>query len=143
VGNPHAVILYQAVPGFVGSASIKWVEGIMVLREEFDGFYMKSNYTAPRADNDKEVYSLGSLEVKSIPTPSEGRGAPLRYLPTASGEAAGWHAGDTLTGCFARCRDPPSSGRRISRAPALAGRHSACSFSPSGRIGETTRRRSR
>jgi DMSO/TMAO reductase YedYZ molybdopterin-dependent catalytic subunit len=61
-GGPARVV----VPGFVGSASIKWVERIMVLAREFDGFYMKSNYTAPRADNDKEIYSLQSLEVKSV-----------------------------------------------------------------------------
>jgi len=61
-GGPARVI----VPGFVGSASIKWVERIMLLTEEFNGFYMKSNYTAPRADSDKEVYSLQSLEAKSI-----------------------------------------------------------------------------
>jgi DMSO/TMAO reductase YedYZ molybdopterin-dependent catalytic subunit len=54
------------VPGFVASASIKWLERVMVLADEFDGFYMKSNYTAPRVDNDKEVYSLQSLEVKSL-----------------------------------------------------------------------------
>ncbi|MGH7356865.1 MAG: sulfite oxidase [Candidatus Rokuibacteriota bacterium] len=68
-GGPARVI----VPGFVGSASMKWLERIMVLTEEFNGFYMKSNYTAPRADNDKEIYSLGSLEVKSlIVAPAEG-----------------------------------------------------------------------
>jgi DMSO/TMAO reductase YedYZ molybdopterin-dependent catalytic subunit len=54
------------VPGFVGSASIKWLERIMLLTEEFNGFYMKSNYTAPRVDNEAEVYSLQSLEVKSV-----------------------------------------------------------------------------
>lgn len=61
-GGPARAI----VPGFVGSASMKWLERIMVLPAQFDGFYMKSNYTAPRADNDKEIYSLQSLEVKSV-----------------------------------------------------------------------------
>lgn len=61
-GGPARVI----VPGFVGSASSKWIERIVLLAEEFDGFYMKSNYTAPRADDDKQVYSLQSLEVKSL-----------------------------------------------------------------------------
>jgi sulfite oxidase len=61
-GGPARVL----VPGFVASASIKWLERIMVQRDEFDGFYMKSNYTAPRVDNDKEIYSLQSLEVKSL-----------------------------------------------------------------------------
>jgi DMSO/TMAO reductase YedYZ molybdopterin-dependent catalytic subunit len=68
-GGPARIV----VPGFVGSASIKWVERITLLPEEFDGFYMKSNYTAPRVDNDKELYSLQSLEVKSlIVSPAEG-----------------------------------------------------------------------
>jgi len=62
----HGGPVRAIVPGFVGSASSKWLERIMVLPNEFDGFYMKSNYTAPRADNDKEIYSLQSLEVKSI-----------------------------------------------------------------------------
>ncbi len=62
----HGGPVRALVPGFVGSASIKWLERIAVLPDEFDGFYMKSNYTAPRADNDKEVYSLQSLEVKSV-----------------------------------------------------------------------------
>ena len=84
------------VPGFVGSASIKWLERIMVLPDEFNGFYMKSNYTAPRADNDKEIYSLQSLEVKSIiVSPSEGaRLAPGRV--TAWGWA--WSGEGDLTG---------------------------------------------
>ena len=61
------------VPGFVGSASVKWLERIVLLPEEFNGFYMKSNYTAPRADDEKEIYSLQSLEVKSlIVAPAEG-----------------------------------------------------------------------
>lgn len=72
-GGPARVL----VPGFVGSASIKWVERITLLPEEFDGFYMKSNYTTPRADNEKEVYSLQSLEVKSvIVNPREGARLP-------------------------------------------------------------------
>jgi DMSO/TMAO reductase YedYZ molybdopterin-dependent catalytic subunit len=74
------------VPGFVGSASIKWVERITLLPEEFDGFYMKSNYTAPRADNEKEVYSLQSLEVKSaIVAPREGA-----KLSAGSATVWGW-----------------------------------------------------
>jgi sulfite oxidase len=73
VPHLHGGPVRALVPGFVGSASIKWLERIMVLPDEFDGFYMKSNYTAPRADNDKDVYSLQSLEVKSlIVAPADG-----------------------------------------------------------------------
>jgi DMSO/TMAO reductase YedYZ molybdopterin-dependent catalytic subunit len=79
-GGPVRVV----VPGFVGSASIKWVERIMALTEEFNGFYMKSNYTAPRVDNDKEVYSLQSLEVKSIVV------SPAEGTKLAAGRATTW-----------------------------------------------------
>lgn len=73
IAHLHGGPVRALVPGFVGSASIKWLERIMVLPDEFDGFYMKSNYTAPRAENDKDVYSLQSLEVKSlIVAPAEG-----------------------------------------------------------------------
>lgn len=72
-GGPTRVI----VPGFVGSASVKWLERIMLLRDEFDGFYMKSNYTAPRGEDDKQIYSLQSVEVKSIiVAPAEGEKVP-------------------------------------------------------------------
>src|SRR2546427_494919 len=92
----HGGPVRAIVPGFVGSASIKWLERVMALTEEFNGFYMKSNYTAPRADNDKEIYSLQSLEVKSIiVSPSEGaKLAPGRV--TAWGWA--WAGEGELTG---------------------------------------------
>jgi DMSO/TMAO reductase YedYZ molybdopterin-dependent catalytic subunit len=54
------------VPGFIGSASIKWLERIVLLPDEFDGSYMKRSYRAPRADDEKDTYSLSSLEVKSL-----------------------------------------------------------------------------
>jgi len=77
-GGPARVV----VPGFVGSASIKWLERLMLLTEEFNGFYMKSNYTAPRADNDKEIYSLQSLEVKSVIVgPADGARLPAGRTP--------------------------------------------------------------
>src|SRR2546428_1133013 len=92
----HGGPVRAIIPGFVGSASVKWLERIMVLPDEFDGFYMKSNYTAPRADNDKDVYSLQSLEVKSvIVAPADGaRLAPGRvtvwgWAWTGEGELTG------------------------------------------------------
>ena len=82
----HGGPVRAIIPGFVGSASVKWLERILVLTEEFDGFYMKSNYTAPRVDNDKEVYSLQSLEVKSvIVSPADGA-----KLPPGRTTAWGW-----------------------------------------------------
>ena len=61
-GGPARIIS----PGFVGSASVKWVERIMVLPEEFDGAFMKRSYRVPRAEDEKDTYSLQSLEVKSV-----------------------------------------------------------------------------
>jgi len=85
------------VPGFVASASIKWIDRIMVQPEEFDGFYMKSNYTAPRVDNDKEIYSLQSLEVKSlIVEPADGAKLAQPGRITIRGWA--WSGEGELTG---------------------------------------------
>ena len=61
-GGPARVI----VPGFVGSASVKWIQRVVVLPDEFDGAYMKRSYRAPRAEDEKDTYSLQSLEVKSL-----------------------------------------------------------------------------
>jgi len=61
-GAPARVI----VPGWIGSASIKWLERIMVIPNEFDGSFMKRSYRAPRAEDEKDTYSLQSLEVKSL-----------------------------------------------------------------------------
>ncbi len=92
----HGGPVRAIVPGFVGSASIKWVERIMALPDEFNGFYMKSNYTAPRVDNDKEIYSLESLEVKSvIVSPAEGAKLTAGRV-TAWGWA--WSGEGNLTG---------------------------------------------
>jgi sulfite oxidase len=68
-GGPVRVI----VPGFIGSASIKWLEHVSVIPDEFGGQFMKRSYRAPRAEDEKETYSLQSLEVKSlIVGPAEG-----------------------------------------------------------------------
>ena len=92
-GGPARAI----VPGFVGSASVKWLERIMVMTEEFNGFYMKSNYTAPRVDNEKEIYSLQSLEVKSlIVSPLDGAGVGPPGPTVVSGWA--WAGEGELTG---------------------------------------------
>ena len=86
ISHLHGGPVRGIVPGFVGSASIKWLERIMVLPDEFNGFYMKSNYTAPRVENDKEVYSLQSLEVKSlIVAPADGA-----QLPAGRTAVWGW-----------------------------------------------------
>jgi sulfite oxidase len=74
------------VPGFVGSASIKWLERIMVLPEEFDGPFMKRSYRAPRAEDEKDTYSLQSLEVKSLIV----KPAADAKLPVGRTKVSGW-----------------------------------------------------
>ena len=79
-GGPARVI----VPGFVGSASIKWIERVMVIPDEFSGPFMKRSYRAPRADDEKETYSLQSLEVKSLIV------APLEGARLSAGRTTVW-----------------------------------------------------
>jgi DMSO/TMAO reductase YedYZ molybdopterin-dependent catalytic subunit len=44
----HGYPLRVVVPGWVGSASIKWVSGIEVLDAPFKGTYMDNSYRIPR-----------------------------------------------------------------------------------------------
>jgi len=91
-GGPVRVV----VPGFVGSASIKWLERIAVRTEEFDGAFMARSYRAPRAEDDKETYSLQSLEVKSLVIgPADGARLPAGKV-TVWGWA--WSGEGELTG---------------------------------------------
>jgi sulfite oxidase len=72
-GGPARVL----VPGWVGSASVKWLERILLIPEEFSGPFMKRSYRAPRAEDENETYSLQSLEVKSlIVGPADGAKLP-------------------------------------------------------------------
>jgi len=61
-GGPARLI----VPGWVGSASIKWLTRITLGSKEWDGPFMARSYRSPRADDPKDSYSLTSLECKSI-----------------------------------------------------------------------------
>ena len=81
-GFPARVV----VPGWIGSASVKWITHIRVIRDEFDGPFMKRSYRAPRAEDEKETYSLQSLDVKSvILQPADGQ-----QVPAGSVTVAGW-----------------------------------------------------
>jgi sulfite oxidase len=70
----HGYPLRTIVPGWVGSASIKWVTGIEVLDAPFKGTYMDSSYRIPRtpvAPGDKmpsDTVSVEAWPVKSIIT---------------------------------------------------------------------------
>jgi len=69
-GNPvphlHGGPVRLIVPGWVGSASIKWLTEITLAQKEWDGPFMARSYRSPRVDDAKESYSLTSLECKSI-----------------------------------------------------------------------------
>jgi sulfite oxidase len=61
------------VPGWIASASIKWVNHLTLADKEWDGPFMQRSYRSPRAEDPKETYSLQSLECKSvIVTPLDG-----------------------------------------------------------------------
>jgi DMSO/TMAO reductase YedYZ molybdopterin-dependent catalytic subunit len=54
------------VPGWVGSASIKWVTRLTLADKEWGGPFMARSYRSPRVDDPNQTYSLQSLECKSV-----------------------------------------------------------------------------
>ena len=68
----HGFPVRALVPGWIGSASIKWLQEIRVLTHEFHGFYMDPGYRIPVASPSEtesgpvKTVSLTSLRVKSI-----------------------------------------------------------------------------
>ncbi len=68
----HGFPVRALVPGWIGSASIKWLQEIRVLAHEFHGFYMDPGYRIPVASpsgpesGSAKTVSLTSLRVKSI-----------------------------------------------------------------------------
>ena len=68
----HGFPVRALVPGWIGSASIKWLQEIRVLSHEFQGFYMDPGYRVPIASpfaqesGPVRTASLTSLRVKSI-----------------------------------------------------------------------------
>jgi DMSO/TMAO reductase YedYZ molybdopterin-dependent catalytic subunit len=61
-GGPVRLI----VPGWVGSASLKWLTQLTLADTEWGGPFMARSYRSPRVDDDKQTYSLQSLECKSM-----------------------------------------------------------------------------
>ena len=61
-GGPVRLI----VPGWVGSASLKWVTQITLSDKPWDGPFMARSYRSPRVDDAQQSYSLQSLECKSV-----------------------------------------------------------------------------
>ena len=61
------------VPGWVGSASIKWLTKLTLADAEWSGPFMTRSYRSPRVDDANQTYSLQSLECKSVVVaPSDG-----------------------------------------------------------------------
>jgi sulfite oxidase len=54
------------VPGWVGSASIKWLTKLTLADKEWGGPFMARSYRSPRVDDANQTYSLQSVECKSI-----------------------------------------------------------------------------
>jgi DMSO/TMAO reductase YedYZ molybdopterin-dependent catalytic subunit len=54
------------VPGWVGSASIKWLTRLTLADKEWGGPFMARSYRSPRVDDPNQTYSLQSVECKSI-----------------------------------------------------------------------------
>jgi sulfite oxidase len=75
----HGYPARALVPGWIGSCSIKWLTEIRVLRNEFDGFYMRSAYRVRGRQASEDAKPIESLHVKSIITSV----APLRVRSRA------------------------------------------------------------
>jgi DMSO/TMAO reductase YedYZ molybdopterin-dependent catalytic subunit len=73
----HGYPARTMVPGWIGAASIKWLSEIVVLPEEYKGFFMNPGYRIPSVqtgNNSDGTISLTSLRLKSIITePAENK----------------------------------------------------------------------
>jgi len=100
----HGFPLRALVPGWVGSASIKWLVGIEVLDAPFKGSYMDASYrmpaypVAPGERMPKETVSTEAWVVKSIiTTPASGAGFNVGQPVGVAGHAwAGENAIDRV-----------------------------------------------
>ena len=61
-GGPARLI----VPGWIGSASLKWLVRLTLADKEWDGPFMQRSYRSPRVEDPTQSYSLQSLECKSL-----------------------------------------------------------------------------
>jgi DMSO/TMAO reductase YedYZ molybdopterin-dependent catalytic subunit len=95
----HGFPLRAIVPGWIGSANVKWLARVSVLEREHDGHYMVKGYRSPRtpvAPGEKvdpgEMVAVTDLDVKSvIARPADGArvaAGPVRIAGAAwAGEA--------------------------------------------------------
>jgi sulfite oxidase len=78
--NHHGSPARALVPGWIGSASCKWLSEIKVIEKEFEGNFMKPGYRYPNSPvapggsvNPEETHALTTLRVNSIIAgPAEG-----------------------------------------------------------------------
>jgi DMSO/TMAO reductase YedYZ molybdopterin-dependent catalytic subunit len=66
VPHLHGGPVRLVVPGWVGSASIKWLNQLTLAEQEWAGPFMARSYRSPRVDDPAASYSLQSLECKSL-----------------------------------------------------------------------------
>jgi DMSO/TMAO reductase YedYZ molybdopterin-dependent catalytic subunit len=66
VPHLHGGPVRLLVPGWVGSASLKWVTQLTLADQEWGGPFMQRSYRSPRVDDPAQSYSLQSLECKSV-----------------------------------------------------------------------------
>lgn len=97
----HGFPLRALVPGWAGSASIKWLKGIEVLDAPFKGTYMDDSYRMPRhpvAPGEKmpaDTVSTEAWPVKSIIT-SPASGAKVRQGQTVLVEGKAWSGDNSI-----------------------------------------------
>ena len=93
----HGFPVRALVPGWIGSASIKWLQEIRVLSHEFHGFYMDPGYRVPvgsgagAESGSTKTISLTSLRVKSIiAQPADGTALELTPHQPITIRGASW-----------------------------------------------------
>jgi len=94
---PHGFPARALIPGWIGSASIKWLQEITVLSHEYSGAYMDPGYRIPAVQvqnhpvSTKTTLPLTSLRLKSIISqPGENAVVNLRDNPTVAIRGAAW-----------------------------------------------------
>jgi DMSO/TMAO reductase YedYZ molybdopterin-dependent catalytic subunit len=87
VPHLHGGPVRLLVPGWVGSASIKWLVQLTLAPQEWNGPFMQRSYRSPRVDDAKQTYSLQSLECKSVIVSPADQGRVTAGPQTVSGFA--------------------------------------------------------
>jgi DMSO/TMAO reductase YedYZ molybdopterin-dependent catalytic subunit len=85
----HGYPLRLLTPGWVGSASTKWLQTLTVLAEPFQGTYMDDSYRVPR----HAVAPGSAMPADSVPTEAW----PVKSMITAPAPDERYRVGDTIT----------------------------------------------